>query len=45
MAEAEKIAREEFDAKKMLVIAGIGAKEYFRNLGYGDDGVYVGKKL
>lgn len=45
MEEAEKIAKEEFDAKKMLVLSGIGAKEYFRKLGYKDEGVYVGKKL
>ena len=46
MEEAEKIAKEEFGMNHMLVIAGIGAKEYFRNkLGYKDDGVYVGKIL
>jgi len=46
MEEAEKIAKEEFDKNKILVIAGIGAKEYFRQkLGYKDEGVYVGKKL
>lgn len=46
MEEAEKIAKEEFDKNKMLVIAGIGAKEYFRQkLGYKDEGVYVGKVL
>ncbi|MDI6738055.1 MAG: tRNA uridine(34) 5-carboxymethylaminomethyl modification radical SAM/GNAT enzyme Elp3 [Nanoarchaeota archaeon] len=46
MEEAENIAKEEFDANKMLVLAGIGAKEYFRRkLGYRDEGAYVGKKL
>jgi elongator complex protein 3 len=46
MEEAERIAREEWDAKKMIVIAGIGAREYFRKkLGYRQDGVYVSKKL
>ncbi|MFA5887339.1 MAG: tRNA uridine(34) 5-carboxymethylaminomethyl modification radical SAM/GNAT enzyme Elp3 [Candidatus Nanoarchaeia archaeon] len=46
MEEAEKIAKEEFNMNHMLVIAGIGAREYFRKkLGYKDEGVYVGKAL
>ncbi len=32
--EAERIAREELDHKKILVISGVGAREYFRKLGY-----------
>lgn len=32
--EAERISSEEMGAKKVLVIAGIGAREYFRRLGY-----------
>ena len=31
--------------KKMLVLSGIGAKEYYRKLGYGNEGPYVGKAL
>lgn len=34
MAEAEKIARQEFGAKKMAVISGVGVREYYRKLGY-----------
>lgn len=45
LAEAEKIAREEFDAKKVLVISGVGAREYYRKLGYERDGPYMGKIL
>ncbi|MFH1638253.1 MAG: tRNA uridine(34) 5-carboxymethylaminomethyl modification radical SAM/GNAT enzyme Elp3 [Candidatus Woesearchaeota archaeon] len=45
LMEAEKTALEEFDCKKMLVISGIGAKEYYRKLGYKDDGAYVSKSL
>lgn len=46
MKEAEKIAKEEFDMNKMIVISGMGAKEYFRKkLGYKDEGAYVGKSL
>src|SRR3989344_4081023 len=44
MEEAEKIAREEFDCDKLLVISGVGVKEYYRKLGYKDDGLYMGKK-
>ncbi|MBU2639052.1 MAG: tRNA uridine(34) 5-carboxymethylaminomethyl modification radical SAM/GNAT enzyme Elp3 [Nanoarchaeota archaeon] len=46
MKEAEKIAKEEFGKNKMLVIAGIGAKEYFRQkLGYKEEGAYMGKRI
>ena len=46
MNEAEKIAKEEFDANKILVISGVGVKEYFKNkLNYKYDGVYMSKKL
>jgi len=45
LAEAERIAREEFDKKKLVVIAGVGVKEYYRKFGYRDDGVYVSKSL
>ena len=44
MRKAEEIAKNN-GYKKMLVIAGIGTKEYYRKLGYGNDGVYMGKKL
>jgi elongator complex protein 3 len=45
MSEAEKIASERYGCNKMLVISGIGAREYYRKLGYRQDGVYVSKKL
>ena len=45
LAEAEKIALEEFSCKKILAIAGVGAREYFRKFGYENDGVFVSKKL
>ncbi|MFH1065269.1 MAG: tRNA uridine(34) 5-carboxymethylaminomethyl modification radical SAM/GNAT enzyme Elp3 [Nanoarchaeota archaeon] len=46
MQEAERIAKEEFNMNRMLVISGIGAKEYFRKkLGYKDEGAYVGKQI
>ncbi len=42
---AEKIAREEYDAKKLLVLSGIGVREYYYKLGYKPEGIYVSKKL
>jgi elongator complex protein 3 len=34
MAEAEKIVKEEFKLNKIAVISGIGARNYYRKLGY-----------
>ncbi len=45
MKNAEKIAREDFDAKKLSVISGIGARDWFYDLGYTLDGPYVSKSL
>lgn len=45
MQEAERIALEEFDAKKMLVISAIGTREYYRKLGYTLEGPYMAKQL
>lgn len=42
---AERIAKEEYDARKILVMSGVGVKEYYRKLGYSDDGPYVSKSL
>ncbi len=44
MAAAEKIAKGN-GRDKMLVISGVGTREYYRKLGYGYDGPYMGKKL
>ena len=45
LAEAERVAAEEFDSKKLLVISGVGAKEYYYKQGYRADGTFVSKKL
>ncbi|MBI2176411.1 tRNA uridine(34) 5-carboxymethylaminomethyl modification radical SAM/GNAT enzyme Elp3 [Candidatus Woesearchaeota archaeon] len=44
MAKAEEIAKDK-GKDKMLVIAGVGTREYYKKLGYGYDGPYMGKKL
>lgn len=46
MLEAEKIAGEEFDCKKMVVISGIGVREYYRRFfNYKNDGPFVSKAI
>jgi elongator complex protein 3 len=45
LEKAENIAGEEFDAKKILVISGVGVRGYYRKLGYMQDGPYVSKVL
>lgn len=42
---AEKIAKEEYDVKKIVVISGIGVKNYYIKQGYKRDGPYVSKNL
>ena len=34
MAEAERIALEEYDCRKIIVLSGIGVRDYYRKLGY-----------
>lgn len=46
IGRAEEIARNEFDATKLLVISGVGAREYYAaKLGYARDGAYMSKRL
>lgn len=45
MEEAEKISAEDFDAKRLAVISGIGARDWFYDLGYTLNGPYVSKLI
>lgn len=45
LSEAERIAREEFGAKKIAVISGVGVRDYYRKNGYKLAGTYMAKKL
>jgi len=45
LKEAERIAGEEFQAPMMVVLSGIGAKEYYRESGYSSQEDYMVKKL
>ncbi len=42
---AEDMAREKYDKDKMVIISGIGVREYYRRFGYKKDGPYVSKNL
>ena len=45
MSHAEKISVEDFDGKKLAVISGIGARDWFYNMEYKLDGPYVSKSF
>ncbi len=45
LKEAERIAYQEFNKTKMVIISGIGVREYYYKLGYKKQGPYVVKKL
>ena len=45
MQEAERISKEEFDAKKVVVLAGIGTRNYYRRFGYELKGPYMVKNI
>jgi elongator complex protein 3 len=44
LSKAEQIAKKNC-FEKMVVISGIGAKNYYRKLGYKNEGVYMVKKI
>jgi elongator complex protein 3 len=45
MAEAERIAVEDYDMNRMIVMSALGTKQYYSRIGYEKDGVYVSKSL
>ena len=45
LAEAERIAREEFGLQRMTVIAGVGVRDYYRKFGYELQETYMVKRL
>jgi elongator complex protein 3 len=45
MEEAERISKLEHGSTKILVISGVGTRQYYRKLGYELDGPYMSKKL
>jgi len=45
LSEAERLSREEYDKRKLLVMSALGTKRYYMRLGYRRDSVYVSKVL
>ena len=45
MAEAERIARGELGADRLLVISAVGTRGYYRRLGYERRGPYMSRDL
>jgi len=45
MAESERIAKDEFSSRRLLVISAVGTREYYQKLGYKIYGPYVSKEL
>jgi elongator complex protein 3 len=45
LSKAERVAREDYGLRKLLVISALGTKQYYMRFGYRRDGVYVSKML
>ncbi len=45
MSEVERVASEEYDASKLVVMSALGTKQYYERLGYDWDGVYMSKRF
>jgi len=45
LAEAERIAKEEFDMPRLLVTSAVGTRNYYGRLGYERSGPYMAKSL
>jgi elongator complex protein 3 len=43
LGEAERITHDEYSFKKILVISGLGTKQYYMRFGYQHDGLYMSK--
>lgn len=45
LSEAERVSREDYDRRKILVTSAVGTKEYYMRAGYQYDGPYLSKSL
>jgi len=45
LSEAERIAWEDYDRRKVVVTSALGTKQYYKRFGYDYDGAYVSKLL
>jgi len=45
LSEAERVSREDYDHRKIVVTSALGTKRYYKRFGYGYDGPYMSKAL
>jgi elongator complex protein 3 len=45
LREAQRIAKDELSVEKFAIISAVGTRQYYRKLGYSQDGPYVSKVL
>jgi len=45
IGEAERISKDDFDVKKLIVLAGIGTRNYYRRFGFESEGPYMVKNI
>jgi len=45
LSKAEQLSSENYDRRKIVVLSGLGAKQYYKRLGYDYDGPYISKML
>jgi len=45
LSEAERVAIDDYNRNKIVVISALGTKQYYKQFGYGYDGPYVSKQL
>ena len=45
LSEAERISKEDYELKKILVTSALGTKQYYKRFGYSYDGPYMSKRL
>jgi elongator complex protein 3 len=45
MRRMEKVAAEDCDRRRILVTSAVGTRDYYKKLGYGREGPYMGRAL
>jgi elongator complex protein 3 len=45
LSEAERVSKEAYDLRKIVVTSALGTKQYYKRFGYNHDGPYMSKVL
>ena len=45
LSEAERISKEEYDRKKIVITSALGTKRYYQRFGYNYSGPYMSRAL